>query len=175
MNVFLKFYLKHYIRWYCDNCNAYLNKQSGFMVDTGRWTCAQCGYENDVTSEYVGKGNKLEQQRKLEEEQKEFLRKGMKCSFELPITKSIFESLVLKVSESYNRLTVNICDTTIHGTIRSVSGISFWNFSVDFNDFGIITGNYFALECDNNESKIPATFCEELKKEITQYINRQIN
>lgn len=36
--------------WYCDQCNAWLNMQSGFTTATGEWTCTECGFENDVTS-----------------------------------------------------------------------------------------------------------------------------
>lgn len=36
--------------WYCDQCNTLLNVQPGFTTVTGSWTCAECGFENDVTS-----------------------------------------------------------------------------------------------------------------------------
>ncbi len=34
------------IDWYCDNCNAYLNIQTGFNANCGSWECEECGYEN---------------------------------------------------------------------------------------------------------------------------------
>lgn len=48
-----KFNYKDY-DWYCDNCDAHLNNQIGFSGDGGMWTCAKCGYVNDV-----GAGNVL--------------------------------------------------------------------------------------------------------------------
>lgn len=43
--------------WYCDECNAYLNEQSGFDADCGTWTCKECGYlnyidENEILDDY---------------------------------------------------------------------------------------------------------------------------
>ena len=38
------------VDWYCDQCNAYLNDQSGFTEDRGTWTCTECGYENSITA-----------------------------------------------------------------------------------------------------------------------------
>ena len=41
------------IDWYCDECNTYLNDQAGFNTSSGRWTCSECGYENDVTEDNI--------------------------------------------------------------------------------------------------------------------------
>lgn len=41
------------IDWYCDSCDAYLNRQSGFTTITGSWVCSKCGYENDVTDNNI--------------------------------------------------------------------------------------------------------------------------
>jgi len=35
--------------WFCDACETFLNVQKGFTTKTGRWTCTECRYENDVT------------------------------------------------------------------------------------------------------------------------------
>ena len=35
--------------WFCDECDTFLNVQEGFTEETGRWTCTECGFENDVT------------------------------------------------------------------------------------------------------------------------------
>lgn len=39
--------------WYCDGCDANLNRQPGFSVFGGSWTCTKCGYDNDVTQDNV--------------------------------------------------------------------------------------------------------------------------
>ena len=38
------------IVWYCDGCDAELNRQKGFSTLSGTWCCAKCGYLNDVTN-----------------------------------------------------------------------------------------------------------------------------
>ena len=35
--------------WFCDSCETFLNIQKGFTTKTGKWTCIECKYENDVT------------------------------------------------------------------------------------------------------------------------------
>ena len=37
------------IDWYCDSCNALMNNQTGFKRSGGWWTCAACGFNNDVS------------------------------------------------------------------------------------------------------------------------------
>lgn len=44
-----------YIDWYCDGCGCYMNDQTGFNTDSGRWKCTNCGYDNDVTDGNVTK------------------------------------------------------------------------------------------------------------------------
>lgn len=39
--------------WYCDCCDAHLNKQSGFTAITGTWVCTECGMENDVSEDNI--------------------------------------------------------------------------------------------------------------------------
>lgn len=41
------------IDWYCDECDAYLNSQSGFDPYDDSWTCSKCGYENSLTKDDV--------------------------------------------------------------------------------------------------------------------------
>lgn len=43
--------------WYCDECNAYLNIQSGFTTNCGTWSCQNCGEvnyinESDILHDY---------------------------------------------------------------------------------------------------------------------------
>ena len=46
--------------WYCDNCDAHLNYQLGFSAHTGSWTCAECGYVNDVSEDNILSGDEEE-------------------------------------------------------------------------------------------------------------------
>ena len=42
-----------YIDWYCDTCDANLNRQTGFTTSSGSWTCTECGARNDVTLDNI--------------------------------------------------------------------------------------------------------------------------
>lgn len=44
---------KEKIDWYCDCCDATLNKQQGFKAKYGLWICEKCGYPNDVSSKNI--------------------------------------------------------------------------------------------------------------------------
>jgi len=39
--------------WHCDGCETIMNSQPGFSVSSGVWTCTECGYVNDVTSDNI--------------------------------------------------------------------------------------------------------------------------
>lgn len=41
------------VEWYCDNCDAHLNKQKGFINANKTWKCRSCGYENDITENNI--------------------------------------------------------------------------------------------------------------------------
>ena len=41
------------VLWFCDDCDAYLNIQPGFNTAAGRWQCAVCGADNDVTEDNI--------------------------------------------------------------------------------------------------------------------------
>ena len=42
-----------YVEWFCDDCDANLNRQVGFTTATGSWTCTECGSINDVTDNNI--------------------------------------------------------------------------------------------------------------------------
>lgn len=39
--------------WYCDQCDAHLNNQSGFTGENGTWQCVKCGALNFINRENV--------------------------------------------------------------------------------------------------------------------------
>src|SRR4051812_1354488 len=41
------------VDWYCDECDAHLNYQSGFDDDRSAWACAECGHENRITADEI--------------------------------------------------------------------------------------------------------------------------
>lgn len=43
----------NYVLWFCDECNEYLNVQKNFSTESGKWTCTECGHENDVSENNI--------------------------------------------------------------------------------------------------------------------------
>ncbi|MFY9263245.1 MAG: Sec23/Sec24 zinc finger-containing protein [Arcanobacterium sp.] len=41
------------VDWWCDNCNAFLNGQSGFDDNNTEWECAECGYSNSISEDNI--------------------------------------------------------------------------------------------------------------------------
>ncbi len=57
-----------YVDWFCDGCDANLNRQPGFTTSNGIWTCTECGYENNVTDDNILSYDEAEQQESYQEE-----------------------------------------------------------------------------------------------------------
>ena len=55
----------------------------------------------------------------------------------------------------------------------SQSGISEWDFELDFNDYGKITGTYW-ISSDNYDSMIPETLGNLIQKAISDVYNQNI-
>ena len=102
---------------------------------------------------------------------KELDRKGTPCNFDNGISKDEFNEIVEKELKAIKRINdFSINDTVIRARVRSQSGISEWRFTVDFNDYGKITGNYW-LNSKNNDSQIPESVAENIKKSIISVLN----
>lgn len=56
----------------------------------------------------------------------------------------------------------------ISGTVSTVSEIDSWDFKVDFNDFGDITGKYWWVCHGNYDSSIPEAFVQKMSKLIIE-------
>ena len=41
------------VAWYCDDCGALLNRQSGFSDSYGSWQCTNCGHINGTTEDDI--------------------------------------------------------------------------------------------------------------------------
>ena len=62
-----------------------------------------------------------------------------------------------------------VIDGKFYGTVVSQSGISEWDFVVDFNDFGKLTGEYW-LQSENNDSAIPRRVAETIRYAICEIL-----
>ena len=104
----------------------------------------------------------------IEEENR---RKNTVCRFDGDISKEEFYVMVKRSKKGIKRITSLYADGTIvYGTVRSQSGLSDWGFSIDFNDYGKLTGAYW-LSTDNNDSNIPKTVAKRIAEQINNYPN----
>lgn len=90
------------------------------------------------------------------------------CSFTNGITRELFEDIVLDQAKRITKkrlCSVTVDGSDVYGVVRSQSGISDWNFRLDFNDFGQITGKYWT-HADNLDSNIPNSLGNSISSEI---------
>lgn len=96
-------------------------------------------------------------------------RRDTVCYFDGDISKEDFYMMV-KCSRKGIRRIINLYaeNTMVYGTVRSQSGISDWNFEIDFNDYGNLTGTYW-LYTDHEDSNIPKTVADRIAQQIKAY------
>ena len=41
------------VDWYCERCDAYLNRQPGFDDHKYIWKCTECGFKNSISSDNI--------------------------------------------------------------------------------------------------------------------------
>ena len=41
------------VDWYCDECDARLDHQSGFSDNYDTWTCTECGCVNEISENEI--------------------------------------------------------------------------------------------------------------------------
>ena len=108
-----------------------------------------------------------EEQAKLEEDKR---RMNTLCSFDGSISYEEFQSAVHSAAKTIRRLKVlEIDGPIVRCSVRSSSGISTWEFSLDFNDYGDITGKCW-INSDNDESTIPSVFVDRIQEELNAYL-----
>ncbi len=96
-------------------------------------------------------------------------RRATPCKFRDGISSSEFNRIARKSAKYIKRIiNLSIDGPVVSGTVRSQSGTSEWDFSIDFNDYGHITGKYW-LSTDNHDSNIPAKLAENISSMIKAY------
>ena len=69
---------------------------------------------------------------------------------------------------------LDIDNGAISVTVISQSGISKWEFELDFNDYGKITGQYW-LSTENYDSEIPEKLGDSIQEAINNVYNNEEN
>lgn len=107
----------------------------------------------------------------IEEENRK--RKNCKIEYDDNLSFDDFEQLALKIAKPIKRLHINVYDGYIVGTVTTTSGVNKWDFEIDFNDYGKITGEYWWSYRENTESTIPEKYAEELSQSIKNFISNK--
>lgn len=91
------------------------------------------------------------------------------CYFGDGISENEFKEIANQARKKIKRsFDISVNGPVVNGTVQSISGISEWHFTVDFNDYGHITGKYW-LNSENKDSKLPKRFAEIMSTEIMAY------
>ena len=96
-------------------------------------------------------------------------RRNTHCNFSDGISENDFAALSMCAGKGVKRLTLFVKGTVVYGKVRSQSGLSEWNFEVDYNDYGHITGKYW-LWSDNTDSKIPQVVADRISSSIRCFL-----
>lgn len=96
-------------------------------------------------------------------------RKSIYCTFSDGISLQDFEQLALLAAKQIKKkhIDVQVNGPVVLGTVQSQSGLSSWSFSIDFNDYGHITGTYW-LSSENSDSPIPKHIADSMREFIIQ-------
>lgn len=103
-------------------------------------------------------------------------RKNTPCFFNDGITRVEFKELAEKSMKRIKRIKqLSIHEATISCVVESQSGYSDWQFHVDFNDWGHLTGKHW-VSSENIDSIIPNHFGNSLESSILLLLSeRSIN
>ena len=98
-------------------------------------------------------------------------RKNMPCLFNDGISQENFETLAQTAATRIKRIrSISVHGTTVYATVESQSGLSYWNFNVDFNNWGHITGTYWT-HTGNDDSSIPKHYGGILSSFVNDFLN----
>ena len=98
-------------------------------------------------------------------------RKNTECLFDERMFPDDFFNIVLEVVECYPRVSAfYISNGCIDVEIYSQSYASTWNFEIDFNDYGHITGEYW-LSSENTDSNIPDTIAKRIASAVHDLVD----
>lgn len=111
-------------------------------------------------------GGRKSAEREAERREEDKRRRNTPCYFLDGFSQEDFEKIAYKSGKHIKRLIkTRVEGPVVYGTVRAQSGLSEWDFRVDFNDYGHITGKYW-LYSDNDDSNIPEHFADNIKEII---------
>ncbi len=108
-----------------------------------------------------------ETKRRAEEEER---RRNSPLVFDDRLSYQDFQDLIGEIAKKTPRLLdVSITGLVVFLEVRSNSGLTTWTASIDFNDFGHLTGRFW-LNTDNTQSPIPKFLANAVQAEIQRRV-----
>ncbi|WP_409967475.1 hypothetical protein RFF05_12880 [Bengtsoniella intestinalis] len=93
-------------------------------------------------------------------------RKAKKSRFNKNISEEDFAEIVYKVVKRVKRIEyMKVTGELVECRVCSESGLSYWNFMLDFDDRGKITGKY-QVTTENHDSNIPNRLGDTIQAQI---------
>lgn len=98
-------------------------------------------------------------------------RKATPCFFKDGLSEEEFKDIASRVGKKLRRVkSVSVRGAVIYCTVESQTGYSNWDFNVDFNNWGHVTGTYWQ-QTDNDDSSIPKHYGQMVSGEIHDYLS----
>ena len=112
-------------------------------------------------------------EKRYSEEECREIRTEIPFRFSNGITKEKFIEIAEEAGRRIDRVTeLSVSGPIVYGTVESITTISEWNFKIDFNDFGRITGSYW-LTSDNEDSMIPERVADIMSSMIVELLEEK--
>ena len=88
----------------------------------------------------------------------------MPCDFSLGITEEDLKSFAEEAIKTIRgrHIEYSVEGPVVRGAVRSNTSITVWMFTIDFNDYGYVSGRYW-LNSENNDSPIPKTVAKRMQ------------
>lgn len=97
------------------------------------------------------------------------IRTNHPCVFDEKLTQEQFKNIVCITTAHIKRIvSVQVTLAEIECTVRSQSGESEWSFSLDFNDWGHVSGNYW-IWSENSDSSLPNSLGKMIQDKIKNH------
>ena len=123
-------------------------------------------YNNSLYDYYLLEENEYNRRERVRKKRRE-----CPCLFCEGFTHDEFVNVANNNAKKIKRITnVSVHNSIIYCTVKSKTGLSSWEFSVDFNNWGHITGTYWIL-WNNHDSDIAEIYGNYVSREIQSILS----
>ncbi|WP_373093846.1 hypothetical protein [Streptococcus oralis] len=122
---------------------------------------------------FVAEIHSWNSQERLERKQDEELRQSLSIQFPEFLNQEEFNRIIHKETDKINRFKkVEINQALINFEVYSNSRISTWCFTLNYNDYGILTGKV-RISRENTDSSIPENISLRISERLTDILKNQ--